>query len=69
MIVSVVVGVWYMSVSRYGVFQLMVRSTNFMLLLSLCAGLSFMLLCILFMYVFRSSGCSFLPVSSLVFSK
>jgi hypothetical protein len=49
MVVSVVVGFRYMSVSRFGVFLCMVRSRKFMIQLSSCVGLSFMLVCIRFM--------------------
>jgi hypothetical protein len=45
-VVSVVVGFLYISVSRCRGFRFMFRSRNLMLPFSSCVGLSFMLLCI-----------------------
>jgi hypothetical protein len=56
-IVSVAVGSLYMSISRCAGFRFMFRSRKLMFPFSSCNGLSFMLLCIWFMWVSMSSGC------------
>jgi hypothetical protein len=56
-VVSVVVGFLYISILRCGGFRFMLKSGKFMFPFSSCVGLSFMLLCIWFMWVSMSLGC------------
>jgi hypothetical protein len=55
-VVSVVVGFLYISISGCGDFQSMFRSRKFMFPFSSCVRLSFLLLCIWFMWVSMSLG-------------
>jgi hypothetical protein len=55
MVVSVVVGFRYMSISRFIAFLIISKSRKLILLLASCVGLSCMSLCIWFMYVMMRS--------------
>ena len=59
-VVSVVVGLRYVSISRFDVFRIMSRSKNLIHLLFLYVVLSFMSVCIwcMYSYVLMRSGCA-----------